>query len=341
MPTRRSASPPTPAPCSTPSASAPVRLTASVPHGNALADARGDRAVEQEARDGARAAEQPDADHDERRHAASRARRTRLVVSATASKPGGHAGRGVAGREAAVAVVEHLQQLELHGRERRQRAAEPGAEERPPVGRQRQALLQARREVAERERPDDVRDERRPRPLAGRGRQRLDEPEARERADEAAGEDRRELAAINPHRHRPGRRRRRASTAGTTASTAPAARPATVVPALVVAASSTSAPAASPTPASAPRPASQPTSASASISPSAGRVSAALGQRARRPAARRPTAAPRPPRRPGRARPRRRRPARRARRLSAAGWRTASSASPTALSTTPAPVGCR
>ena len=73
--------------------------------------ARGHRAVEQEARDRARAAEEPDADHHERRHAASRARRTRLVVSAMASQPGGHArqrrsrrrGRRCRGRASAAA----------------------------------------------------------------------------------------------------------------------------------------------------------------------------------------------------------------------------------------------
>ena len=87
MPTSRSASPPTPAPCEDAERERAAEVDRERPERERARHARGDRAVEQEARDGARPAEEPDADDHERGHAASRARRTRLVVAATASKP--------------------------------------------------------------------------------------------------------------------------------------------------------------------------------------------------------------------------------------------------------------
>src|SRR3954454_16516365 len=96
-----------------------------------------------------------------------------------------------------VAVVEHPQQLELQGREGRESAAQPGAEERPPVARGRQALLQAGGEVAEQRGAGDVHGEGHPRPAAGVRRERLRESRARQGAEAAAGEDGRQLAAVD------------------------------------------------------------------------------------------------------------------------------------------------
>ena len=105
----------------------------------------------------------------------------------------------VAHGEREVVAVEHRQHLDLHGRERRQRAADAGAEERPPVGGERQALLQARRRVAEQERAGEVDEERRPRPRIARVREPLADLGARDRAEHAAGEDGRQLARVGAH----------------------------------------------------------------------------------------------------------------------------------------------
>jgi hypothetical protein len=103
-------------------------------------------------------------------------------------------------------VAHQTDQLDLEGRERRQRAAEAGAEQRPPEGRGRQPLLQPRDEVAEQAGADDVGGERRPRPAAPVPRQQLAEPGAGERARDAAGEDR-QLEPAAATRSPAGRRR--------------------------------------------------------------------------------------------------------------------------------------
>jgi hypothetical protein len=95
-----------------------------------------------------------------------------------------------------------VQQLDLHRRERRQRAAQAGAQQRPAVGREREALLEPRDEPAERERPGDVHPERDPRPVAGLRRERLDERRAQHGAGEPAGEDGGQLTAVEADRAR-------------------------------------------------------------------------------------------------------------------------------------------
>ena len=69
----------------------------------------------------------------------------------------------------------------------------PGGEERAPVARGRQPLLQARDEVAEQERAEDVHGERRPRPLPRVHRRGLCQTRTRERAHAPAREDRDQL----------------------------------------------------------------------------------------------------------------------------------------------------
>src|SRR4051812_40125364 len=102
----------------------------------------------------------------------------------------------VRGGQPVAARVEHPDELELHRRERRQCAAEAGAEERPAVGREGQALLQAGGEVAEQERAGDVHPGGDPPPARARRAARRDERGPGEAAGRAPGEDRRELAAI-------------------------------------------------------------------------------------------------------------------------------------------------
>src|SRR3954471_22274418 len=103
---------------------------------------------------------------------------------------------GVGGGQPVALGVDHPHELELHRRERRERAAEAGAEERAAVGRQRQALLETRGELAEQERAHEVDAERHPRPARAVGPARRHERGAAERSHGAAGEDRRELAAV-------------------------------------------------------------------------------------------------------------------------------------------------
>ena len=100
-----------------------------------------------------------------------------------------------------MAGVEHLQHLELQRRERRQRAAEPGAEQPAGVREVLAAVLHARDDVAEHERARDVHEQRRPRPLAGIVDERLADEGARDRAGEAAEEDRRQHPAVSARRH--------------------------------------------------------------------------------------------------------------------------------------------
>ena len=100
---------------------------------------------------------------------APRTRRTSAVARCTASNPTTMLAHGVADRQAVVVVFEHLQRLDLHGRERGQPAAQAGAEQRAPITRQRQPLQQSGGEVAQQERADDVDGERRPRPARGVG----------------------------------------------------------------------------------------------------------------------------------------------------------------------------
>ena len=141
-------------------------MTASVPNGNARRDPRGDRAVEEEARDRPGAAEQADrairhraharqprpADQVRSRAGPARSRRRRSPPRSRRARP-------------TPPPSSISQELELHRRERGQPAAEAGAEQRPAVGGQRQPLLQPGRETAEQERADEVDGERRPRPL--------------------------------------------------------------------------------------------------------------------------------------------------------------------------------
>ena len=69
---------------------------------------------------------------------------------------GRDAGRRVAGRQGPDVGVEHLEDLHLHGGERRQSPAQAGAKQRPPVAGQRQAFGEAGNEVAEQERGPDI-----------------------------------------------------------------------------------------------------------------------------------------------------------------------------------------
>ncbi len=115
--------------------------------------------------------------------------------------------------------AEHLQDLHLHRGERGQPAADPGAEQRPPVARQRQPFLQPGHEVPEQERRHDVHRERRPRPR-GRGvRERLGERGPRQGPERAAREDRRDRPPVRPrHRDPPAGRRGRTGIAGVPAN---------------------------------------------------------------------------------------------------------------------------
>lgn len=80
-----------------------------------------------------------------------------------------------------------------------ERAAHPGPEQRPPVGRDRQPLLQACDEGAEQHASGDVDRERDPRPVPGDGRSRLDQGGPRAGAHRPAGEDRGQLTTIGGH----------------------------------------------------------------------------------------------------------------------------------------------
>ena len=93
-------------------------------------------------------------------------------------------------------------------------AAHPGAEQRPPVARQRQPLLQPGHEVPEQERRHDVHRERRPRPRGGRMRERLGERGAGQGPERAAREDRRDRPPVRPRQHEPPPGRRRNPGAG-------------------------------------------------------------------------------------------------------------------------------
>ena len=139
-------------------------------------------------------------------------------------------------------------------------------------------------------------------------------PSARERAEDAAGEDRRELAAIDPHPRPPWALRRRASTAGTTASTAPAREAGDRRPDARRPREQHERAGGEPDAgqrAEARKPADERVGLDLAV---AGQGERALGQRARRQQPDAPQRRRRRRRRPGRARPRRRRPARRARR---------------------------
>ena len=108
----------------------------------------------------------------------------------------GDARNGVRRGEPHVCAFDHLHELDHHRRERRQRAADAGAEERAAIQRRRQALLKARDEVAEQRRAKQVHRECRPRPFVRSRDEALRERSARDRADEAAREDRGELLAV-------------------------------------------------------------------------------------------------------------------------------------------------
>ena len=83
--------------------------------------------------------------------ARTRTRRTSAVATWTASRPAAMLASGVADGQAVVVVLEHAEGLDLHRRERRQPAAQPGAQQRAPITRRRQALQQPRDEVAQQE----------------------------------------------------------------------------------------------------------------------------------------------------------------------------------------------
>src|ERR1700722_5138617 len=55
-------------------------------------------------------------------------------------EPENDAGAGVSSRQTVVVMLDHLQRLDLHGREGGQTAAQPGSEQGPSVTRQRQPL---------------------------------------------------------------------------------------------------------------------------------------------------------------------------------------------------------
>ena len=88
---------------------------------------------------------------------------------------GGDRDRRVGRRQRQVAPVDHLVQLQLHGREGGQGAADAGAEEGVTQA-LRRVVAEEREEVAEQQRPDHVHHEGRPRPLPGTGRRRLASP---------------------------------------------------------------------------------------------------------------------------------------------------------------------
>src|SRR6201996_3501187 len=104
--------------------------------------------------------------------------------------------RGVGDGEPEVAAFDHLEELQLQGRERRQGAAEAGRQEGAPVGRGGQPLAEAGHEPAEQRGGDHVRDEGRPGPRVDPMRQRLRQPDPRQRADHPAHVDRPQLPAI-------------------------------------------------------------------------------------------------------------------------------------------------
>ena len=119
------------------------------------------------------------------------------------AEPAGHARACVRCGERQVSAFEHPHQLDHHRRERRQRAAHAGAEERTAVQRWRQALLQAGDEEPEQRRADAGSPRTSPRAIHTPRDQALRQRRARERADEPAGEDRRQLLTVEPRQRRP------------------------------------------------------------------------------------------------------------------------------------------
>src|ERR1700761_6144459 len=69
-------------------------------------------------------------------------------------EPENDAGAGVFSRQNVVVMLDHLQRLDLHGREGGQTAAQPGSKQGPAVTRQRQSLQQPRREITHQEGTD-------------------------------------------------------------------------------------------------------------------------------------------------------------------------------------------
>ena len=110
-----------------------------MPHGKRAPDAARHGGVEEEPADRPEPAQESEADE----HGGLMRARTTFVTSVDREQARDDARHGVAEREARVAGVEHVEQLDLHRGERRQRAAEAGAEQRPAVRGQRQALLEA------------------------------------------------------------------------------------------------------------------------------------------------------------------------------------------------------
>jgi len=94
-----------------------------------------------------------------------------------------------------MAPVDHLEELELEGREGRQRAGDAGSEEgvgKAVLG----VVVQAGDEVAEQERADHVCGERSPGPAARPVRRRLGQADARQGAKNASRIDRKQASRV-------------------------------------------------------------------------------------------------------------------------------------------------
>ncbi len=179
-----------------PSRNAPLRLMASVPNGNGrptrapMAPSSRKRAIAPQPPTAATAHQSPTVTPALRSRRTQRRRHPDRDVSADDAR------RRIADREAHAAVAQQGEDLQLHRRERRERAAEPGAEERTAVGRLRQALLQPRHRVGEHDRARTlIRKIAHGHCVVGAD-QMPGDPDAGEGAEHAAGEDRRQLARV-------------------------------------------------------------------------------------------------------------------------------------------------
>ena len=119
----------------------------------------------------------------------------------TATYPAPALDQPIGERQPVPAPIEHVNELHLHGRERREASTQARAQQRPAVARERKPLLQSGHEVPDKERAQDVHRKRWPWPLSGRLRERRCQGGSRESTQSASREDRADLAAIGPSHH--------------------------------------------------------------------------------------------------------------------------------------------